>query len=830
MDKLSLNGDWTATDTSGSIRVPAVVPGDIYNDLLKAGEIPDPFFRDNEKLCQWVGQADWTFSRAFDMPEAMLGHKHLLLTCAGLDTLGVVSVNGKRLGATDNMFRVYEWDVKPYLSVGVNTIEITFRSAEKYIEKRGVGGVLPGVTENMGYIRKEQCNFGWDWGVKAVTCGIWRGLELVAFDDGRLADIAIEQQHGTERSVQLNVATIADHVSNQKLIIGTTIHFEGEVVARGNAGLSRGRASLTLTIKDPQLWWPNTMGGQPLYEVTVELLDTDGTVLDNQTKRIGLRTLTLDRHSDQWGESFQFVVNGIPFFAKGANWIPGDAILGRMGEQRYRQLLEASAGANMNMLRVWGGGVYEPDIFYDICDELGICVWQDFMYACSTYPVNNQEFLRNVEQETRDTIRRIRHHACLALWCGNNELEMMNVGQGGWEDGKMPWEEYKELFDHLLPDQVKELSPQTAYWPSSPHTSVGDRVQHRSHRSGDAHLWILCGTDNLEIVRTCEHRFASEFGFQSFPEPKSVSAYTTTDDHNIASPVMEHHQRAPQGNLTITRRLLNYFRMPAGFENTLWLSQIMQGMGVKDICEQFRRSMPRCMGTLYWQLNDCWPVASWASIDYYGRWKALHYMAKQFFAPVLISGVEDPEKSTVEIHLTSDRQTVLTALVSWTITDVNGTVLDEGAKETKTPIAGSRKVTTLRLKRLLKEHAAHNVLVWLEAQVEGEPTQRNLVLFARPKYLDLRSKPTIRRQVSRNEDGSFSVTLTSETVVLWTWIELQGVDAELSNNFIHLRPGITEAVRMRPGRTLTPRELERTITIRSLVDLYENETRPVGGH
>ncbi|MBT7699981.1 MAG: hypothetical protein HN700_06780, partial [Verrucomicrobia bacterium] len=465
MQQVNLDGKWTVRQEGGDLSLPARVPGDVISDLLKAKQIPDPFYRENERDVQWVGEADWTYERQFKVSAALMRGERVVLQCDGLDTFATVTVNGKRIATTDNMFRSFEWDVKSYLQVGTNTIQITFKSVNDYTRKvvreralhSQVGGGHP--TAHPCFVRKEQCNFGWDWGIILVTCGIWRSIRLASISTGRLADLRIDQEH-VGGKVSLGVEVGVEATTRKALTVRTTLRLKGKVVAQQETA-SRGRNTrVALQVSDPQLWWPNGMGDQPLYDLQVELLDGAGARLDGQTKRIGFRTLRLDRHADEWGESFQFVVNGVPFFAKGANWIPADAVLARRSPEMYRSLIEDSAAVNMNMLRVWGGGIYEDDVFYDICDELGICVWQDFMFACMAYPSWKEPFMKTVEAEARDNLRRLRHHPCIALWCGNNELEQQSVVKGGSERN-MSWEEYALLFDDLLADVSRELAPQT---------------------------------------------------------------------------------------------------------------------------------------------------------------------------------------------------------------------------------------------------------------------------------------------------------------------------------------------------------------------------------
>ncbi|MBC7234635.1 MAG: glycoside hydrolase family 2 protein [Chloroflexi bacterium] len=825
MNLLSLNGSWQVSQVGGRDSIPATIPGCIHLDLLAAGRIPDPFYRDNELGLFWIGETDWVYSRRWQLPPEWLGYEHVLLRCKGLDTLASISVNGHPVGQTANMFRTWEFELKELLHESENEIVVRFDAAMPYVRRKAeevrrlpAWGVGDHKLDGGGWIRKEPCNFGWDWGPKLVTCGIWRDIELVGYDRARLADVHILQDHSESGVVGLMVAVVAEG-RTAGLQATVSLSFEGKEVARAILPIEQGRARAELTVRDAQLWWPNGMGAQPLYLVQVNLLDEQGHVLDAESKRIGLRTLELQQEDDPWGRSFRFACNGVPFFAKGANWIPADVFAPRVRREDYRRLLGDAVAANMNMLRVWGGGIYEEDAFYDLCDELGICVWQDFIFACATYPTFDPEWMENVGVEAEQNVRRLRHHPCLALWCGNNELEQGLVGDE-WSERTMSWEDYARLFDRMLPEIVNRLDPQTDYWPSSPHSPCGDRRDFNNPACGDAHLWsVWHGRQPFEWYRTCKHRFNSEFGFQSFPEPKTVYTYTEPRDRNITSFVMEHHQRSGVGNTLIMTYMLDWFRLPSSFENTLWLSQILQGMAIKYAVEHWRRGMPRGMGTLYWQLNDCWPVASWSSIDGLGRWKALHYMARKFYAPLLISGVEDGSKGSVEIHVTSDLGEAREGKVVWTLTDIQGESLETGAELVHIAPRADACIRTLDVSQHLKERSPRDLLVWLDLEVDGEIVSTNLITFARPKHLEL-AEPGIRIQTQPLDKGAFQVTLTAEKPALWAWLELAEGDARYSDNFVHLRPGVPLILTVTPTEELSEQQFRRQLVARSLVNTY----------
>ncbi|MBC7255524.1 MAG: glycoside hydrolase family 2 protein [Chloroflexi bacterium] len=835
METLSLNGAWYLYKADEGEAVPATVPGCVHTDLLAAGLIEDPFYRDNELKVLWVGKTDWTYRRMFVVPASFLEHERVLLRCEGLDTIATIFLNGQEVGRAKNMFRVWEYDVKPFLRPGENVLAVAFRSSLKYVREKAQGqrflpawGVGQHKLDGGGWIRKEPCNFGWDWGPMLATCGIWRDIALVGYDTARLEDVHILQDHAQPGQVALEVRVKAETLREADLRAQVQVRFEGEPVAEASVPLRAGEGIAHLVIRNAKLWWPNGLGAQPLYEVHVTLTNDAGRALDEAKRRIGLRTLRLVRKPDAWGESFYFAVNGVPFFAKGANWIPRDVFITRLAPADYRRALQDAAEANMNMLRVWGGGIYEQDIFYDLCDELGLCIWQDFIFACATYPTFDAEWMTNVRIEVEENVQRLRHHACLALWCGNNELEQGLVGDE-WTDRTMSWEDYGKLFDEMIPEIVHRLDLERDYWPSSPHSPCGDRRDFNNPTCGDAHLWsVWHGRQPFEWYRTCTHRFNSEFGFQSFPEPRTVYSYTEPSDRNVTSWVMEHHQRSAIGNGTIMTYMCDWFRLPKSFEMTLWLSQILQGMAIKYAVEHWRRGMPRGMGTLYWQLDDCWPVASWSSVDSFGRWKALHYMARAFFAPLLVSAVEDAARGTVDVHVTSDLLETRECEVAWWVTDAAGVALAHGRQEIS--IAPQRDTLALMLDAApyLKSHGPRDLMVWLELYVLHRPSEHgvlaecvstNWVSFARPKHLEL-GKPDITWHVKEAPNGAYDVALSAQKAALWCWLDLAEAEARYSDRFFHLRPGRGVTVRVMPAEPLSLEAFREQLRVYSLFDTY----------
>lgn len=825
MKKLSLNGKWQLSQSDKTEFIKAEVPGCVHTDLINAGEIEDPFYRNNEEKVMWIGESDWDYSKKFNVDEEFLKNKRIYLSAEGLDTLSDIYINDRKIASTNNMYRRWEFEIKEHLKAGENEIKIHFDSPLPYLRKKNEEFHVPAWSvgdhrlHGGGWLRKQPSNFGWDWGPMLVTMGIWKDIELIALDTARIEEVYVRQEHSDSR-VELDIDLNCEKVAAEDLEVEVNFSYKNESVYNNKFMIEGEKAKIEFDVDNPRLWWPNGMGEQHLYDLEIKIFNSEGDELDKDHKKIGLRELELITEDDQWGQSFKFAANGVEFFAKGANWIPADAFVSRIEREDYKNLLESAAEANMNMLRVWGGGLYESDDFYEICDRLGIAVWQDFIFACGTYPSFDDDFMANVRIEAEENVKRIRHHASLALWCGNNEIEQGIAGEE-WDTEKitMPWDDYKKLFDELLPDIVSDLDPDTDYWPGSPHSPKGDRSDYNNPDWGDAHLWdVWHGLKPFEWYRSCDHRFNSEFGFQSFPEPKTAYEYTEEKDRNITSYVMEHHQRSSIGNSVIMHYMLDWFRLPEGFENVLWISQILQGLGIKYAVENWRRNMPRGMGTLYWQLNDNWPVASWSSLDYFGRWKALHFMAKKFYAPVLISGVENLDDSTVEIHVTSDKLNDINAEVSWQLRDVAGKLIKENKFEVKLS-HGSQKLKTLHLEDYLEEYGSRDLMLWLELESEGEKLSNNLITFARPKHMDLK-EPKIDCEIEKIDTSKFKLNLKSENTALWTWLEVENIDAQLSDNFFHLYPGKEPVLELKTEKDLSKAELKEKLKIKSLIDTY----------
>ncbi|RKF20335.1 glycoside hydrolase family 2 protein [Alginatibacterium sediminis] len=822
--RIDLGGAWTLNHSQRSDfqQIAAQVPGTLYTDLLAAELIDDPLYGDNEAKQYWIGESDWSYERHFQLTEAQLDLRTTLV-CEGLDTLCDIFINGQLILSANNQFRRWTTHVSQVLIVGDNHIRIEFRSPFTYAaqQENTHGRVLNQTGIGLhrlnggGWLRKSPCNFGWDWGPRCVTCGIPGNIYLESISTTSIATAHIHQDHLPNAGVRLVLSPEMDFSSispNMTIQVRLTSP-DGEVFESSTHVTPKSSQQLAIEIQNPRLWWPNGIGEQALYHLGLTLY-SDNQEIDQWQRNIGLRKIELNRKPDQWGESFQFHVNGLPVFSKGANWIPADVFPSRIEPELYETLIRDTAAANMNMLRVWGGGIYEPDLFYDLCDKHGIMVWQDFMFACTAYPAFDPSFISNVKIEAAENIKRIRHHACLALWCGNNEIEhISDLGEkkdnsklliGDANDGKMTWEEYCYLYDDVLREQVQTHNPQTDYWPSSPHTPRGDRLNHNSERSGDAHLWeVWHGRQPFEYYRDCEHRFNSEFGFQSFPEPATVNTYTTAGEHNISSYEMEYHQRSPIGNSTIIDYMLSWFQLPNSEEQTLWVSQIVQGMAIKYAVEHWRRSMPRGMGTLYWQLNDCWGGPSWSSIDYLGRWKALHYMARDFNAPLLISALENKETLSADIYISNDSHHACSGEVRLYWYSCAGKLINSSNQHVEIKSFGTQLVLNTGYEGKLNHR---DLILYYELYVGSELKSKNLSLFGRPKHLKLEA-PQITLELSHQTEHSV-LTLRADKPALWVRIEQNVVDS-VSDQFFHLLPNIKHEIHI-PKSQQQGRHLETT--------------------
>ena len=651
-----LKENWGFKEVDSRDWLPASVPGTIHTDLMANGLIEDPFYRLNERKVQWVDKKDWVYQCSFEISPEEFERQHHELRFEGLDTYASVYVNDIRVLQSNNMHRTYTVDIKEHLLKGTNTLRILLESPiKKGVElydaldytipvsandQAETGEVTGGKRVNV-FTRKAAYHYGWDWGPRLVTSGIWRPVTLVSWDDFRITDMVLNQELNGDVARILAHLEIESSIENANALL--QLKLDDDVIASTKVRLSKGKQDFNIPIKidRPELWWPNGLGKQHLYYIQVKLQRKE--VISTVNQFIGIREIELIADSALSQPNFYFKVNGKPTFAKGVNYIPQDIFLPRVSHKDYERILQAAADANMNMIRVWGGGVYEDDRFYELCDSLGLMVWQDFMFACAMYP-GDAEFLENVKQEAIDNVKRLQKHPSMALWCGNNEVlaawkrwgwEQTAINEQSPEIANKIWRHYDTLFHNILPEVVSEYHRGIDYWASSPSASEGLPEE---YTHGDTHYWgVWWGKEPFDNFNTKISSFMSEYGFQSFPIYESFEKFAEKRDRDMYSEVMKAHQRSSIGNATIEEYMKRSQRKPIGFEELLYMSQLLQADGIQSGIEAHRRNKDRCYGSLYWQLNDCWPGASWSSIDYYGKWKALHYKVKEAFAPVIVS-------------------------------------------------------------------------------------------------------------------------------------------------------------------------------------------------
>ena len=787
MQTCTLNGTWQLSAGHRSLEsVDMQIPGTVLSGLLAAGKIKDPFYRTNEDATRALFWKDYVFTRTFDVDEELLAQQHIVLVCEGLDTLAEISINGTFLAKTDNMHRTWKFQAKKLLHPGKNEIQIVFRSVLRFIEDypyeahKKINYIPCGSMKGNQLLRKAHSMFGWDWGPQTIDAGIFRDIYLQGYSHARIEDIRIHQQHAKNVSVQTSI-TLSESVPGQKLCVelsedGADKPLQTKLCKTNADGV----AAVDFVIENPKLWWPNDYGDQPLYIVRTTLLDEDGTSLESITRRIGLRTLTISQEKDEWGNEFAFCVNGVKIFTRGGNYIPDDCLYTRITEKKLDYILESCRRAHFNCVRVWGGGYYPSDAFYDLCDEKGLIVWQDLMYACNVYDVTDA-FAENCRQETYDNVRRLRHHASLGLWCGNNEIESAWDHWGDFQK-ETPYlrADYIRLFEEVLPKAVQEADGETFYWHSSP-SSGGCFDNPDDANRGDTHYWdVWHGQKPFTDYRKYFFRFCSEFGFQSFPCAKTVNSFTLEDDRNIFSRVMESHQKNDAANGKMLYYLSENLRYPKDLTHLLYASQVLQGMAIKYGVDHWRRNRGRCMGTLYWQINDDWPAPSWSSIDYFGRWKALHYMAQKFYAPHAVSMTLEDHRCHVYFSNESFETTEYSLALS--IRDLSGNVLE--TYETKGNSPAFSAIETAVVDICSWEDQKDDVFLEAVIHTKDQKVLKDVETLVPYKYLNLKN-PVISTEAEETNDA-FILHISSDCFAPFVALDFDDADVIFSDNFFHL--------------------------------------------
>ncbi|MFK2856406.1 glycoside hydrolase family 2 protein [Dyella humi] len=839
-----VEGDAHAKDHHDATRWhTATVPGTVQTDLMASKLLPDPFYRDNEAKVQWVGLSDWQYETRFSVDRATLARDHVELVLDGLDTFADVYLNGHKLASADNMFRRWRVPVKTALHEGSNTLEVRLYSPIKRLlpwllkqpyalpgEFDSAFGDEPKGKQTANYVRKAGYQYGWDWGPRIVTEGIWQPVHLDSWNAVRVDDFHVRQNYVSSNAAQVAAQfdVIADTSKTLQVSVDaigpdgqTAAHIEQDVTVDPGSN----PVSVALRIAHPRRWYPAGYGAQDMYTFKTSVRDGGNEVYSTQ-RATGLRTVELRREKDAWGKSFAFVINGIPVFAKGADMIPFDSFPTRVSDAQMERVLQSARDANMNAVRIWGGGYYMPDAFYEMTDRLGLMVWQDFMFG-GAIPPSDTAFVENTRQEAIEQVKRLRDHPSIILWCGNNEVQ---TGWDSWGDrlalkkAISPDEREKlvigmvNLFSNTLRNVVTEYDPSVPYWASTPSTDYEGPANVLD--DGDYHYWNVWSGEAKPVTEylNITPRFQSEYGLQSFPEMRTIHAFAEQGDLQPESPVMRAHQKFDSGNGN--KRLLLYitrsYGEPKDFASFVYLSQVMQAEGIQLAAEHLRASRPQAMGSMYWQLNDVWPGASWASIDYFGRWKALQFHARRFYAPMLIAALRNDGNTTVSLVSDSTSPTSL----RWRMRtmDFSGKVLSEHEEAAELPALSSTKAATYTDAQLLNGADPHATFAVFELLDGNKVVSRNLVFFDEAKTLALPT-PQIHTSLAAGSDG-YALTLSSDKLARNVWISFGDLDAEVSDNAFDLLPG--QSVTLTVHSKLELEKLQHAVQVRDLAGVMAN--------
>lgn len=817
----NLNGEWHLSCDGFIDRLKINVPDSLYGALMDAGKLADPYYRENQYAARELSDGEYLFERSFQADPRLAECSRVYLRFHGIDTLADIELNGVHVGSAQNMHRTYEFDVSSAIVQGENILHVKIHSPVEYIRRKQAEKYAWGVESTMDgfpHIRKAHYMYGWDWGPQLPDLGIWRSVELVGVKNGRIESVYVRQRHH-RTSVQLAFDTRIADINSDRLrldIILTSPEGEETVMS---LPVNQENVVPECVIANPMLWQVRGYGKQNLYMVRAMLFD-GGEPVDMQEFNIGLRKVEICRTPDNDGtdgEEFCFRVNGVKIFAMGANYIPEDQILSRCSPERTRTLLKSCATANYNMIRVWGGGIYPEDYFYDMCDRLGLLVWQDFAFACAVYNADI-EFCRNIKQEFIDNIKRIRNHASLGMWCGNNEIESL-IQYWCKPVTKEQEKDYLRIFEKLIPNVLNHYDPQTFYWPSSP-SSGGGYNESSADNKGDSHYWDVwhCMKPFTDFKKYT-FRFCSEFGFESIPCMKTVRTFAEEKDLNICSPVMEAHQKCEAGNEKLLYYLAQMVHYPYTFEGLVYATQIVQADAIRINVEHMRRNRGRCMGSLYWQVNDSNPVISWSSIDYFGRWKALHYYAKKFYAPVLCS-VDDSDSSRPVVNVSNERLTEFRGTVRWRVRRNDTTIISHGNAEVEVPPQTALNVLELTPELTKLDESMYRNHYIEYSLIENKTTLSNgtlmLVLPKRFEFLE----PEITVKVSQLGE-MYRFELCSKNFAKGVYLDFDEYDCVFTDNWFDLHGQIISVLanRMNFPPNVTPEMLAKKIRIKSYYDI-----------
>lgn len=823
------NANWQFHQVGQSEWFPATIPGTVHTDLLNNKKINDPFYRTNERDLQWIDKEDWEYKTSFEVNEAILKNDKIDLVFEGLDTYADVYVNGSKVIAANNMFLSWTAEVKSLLKRGDNQLEVYFYSPIKKIlpQFNSLGYTVPVSNNDQSekrysvFSRKAGYHFGWDWGPRFVTSGIWRPAYLKAWSQLKIEDLFIKQLSLSDDKVfletQLGVVSTSKGIKVLQLFIDdspTPIITRKVLVTEGSNSIN-----VQFDIIKPELWWPNGMGAQKMYHIKAQLLDGDREIANKVVKH-GVRTIEIVQENNLKGQSFYFKVNGKPVFMKGANYIPQDNFLPRVTKERYEHVINTAAQSNMNMLRVWGGGIYENDVFYDLCDEKGILIWQDFMFACSMYPPY-EEMKRSIYDEAVENVKRLRNHPSIALYCGNNEIipfmtshfwNHVKVDFRSAADSIAIFNTYADIFHSILPSAIKAYDDQKFYWSCSPNGVNYSMDNNSDNLKGDAHYWgVWWGKHPFERYNDNIAPFMSEYGFQSFPELETIKTYALPEDYAIESEVMNAHQRSTIGNGTIAYYMKDLFRVPQKFENFLYVGQVLQSEGIKIAIESHRRAKPFCMGSLFWQIDDCWPVASWSSMDYYGRWKAQQYMAKKAYQPFLISPFI--ENDSVKVYAVSDEYKDIEAMLQINLVDFSGKILRTVLENVRVPANTSTVVYTVNENELTKGINKLGAVMNIKLMEGNRELSVNNFYFAKPKELNLPKPKISLKAIDKNH-----IEVTTDKLARFVWLQLPKTINAFSDNYFDLLPGEKKIICLSDKEEVG--NVINKIKVLSLVDTY----------